>query len=86
MTRRGSLAALVLLASLVQVVLAAPAQAYVDPGTGSFIFQAIVAAFVSSVVTIKLYWRRIRSALGRGLSQADEPREAEAREPDRSPR
>ena len=36
-----------------------PAFAYIDPGTGSIVIQAIIAAFVSAGFTIKLYWNRI---------------------------
>jgi hypothetical protein len=34
--------------------------AYIDPGSGSLIFQAVVAAFMAATVTVKLYWRRLR--------------------------
>ena len=35
--------------------------AYLDPGTGSFILQAIVAGAMGAIFTIKLYWKKIRS-------------------------
>ena len=34
--------------------------AYIDPGTGSIILQATLAAIVGSAVTIKLFWQRIK--------------------------
>ncbi len=81
MTRIARLTRLVLLAWLVQTSLATPAQAYLDPGSGSFIFQAIVAALVSGLVTIKLYWRRVRAALRRDdVPEVSESSEAKARE------
>lgn len=37
---------------------------YIDPGTGSIILQAIVAAVVGVGVAIKLFWHRILKFLG----------------------
>ena len=37
------------------------AYAYLDPGTGSYIFQLIIAGMVGLFFAIKVYWRRIRS-------------------------
>lgn len=33
---------------------------YLDPGSGSLIFQAMVAAFMAAGVTGRLYWRKVR--------------------------
>ena len=41
---------------------AAPAWAYLDPGTGSIVLQGIIAAIATVSVSISLYWRRIKSA------------------------
>jgi hypothetical protein len=38
-----------------------PAFAYLDPGTGSIIVQGIIAAAVGAMVTIRLYWSRIKA-------------------------
>lgn len=35
--------------------------AYLDPGTGSYIFQLILAAFVGAAFTIKIYWAKIKT-------------------------
>lgn len=37
--------------------------AYIDPGTGSIILQALVAAFLAALFTIKSYWNSIRAFL-----------------------
>jgi hypothetical protein len=44
----------------VQLILVVEAQAYLDPGTGSFIFQTIVAMVVGAAFTLKLYWQRVK--------------------------
>jgi hypothetical protein len=47
-----------LLAPLLAAV-PAPAEAYLDPGTGSYVFQMLVATAVSLGFILKAYWRRI---------------------------
>jgi hypothetical protein len=37
------------------------ADAYVDPGAGSFIFQAVVGGVLAAGFVIKVFWRRIAS-------------------------
>jgi len=36
------------------------AYAYLDPGTGSYIFQLIIAAFVGGLFAVKLFWNKIK--------------------------
>ena len=37
-----------------------PADAYIDPGTGSFMVQMLFGAAVSGLVAVKMAWGRIR--------------------------
>jgi hypothetical protein len=46
--------------------------AYLDPGTGSLILQALVAALAGAVVVITSYWQKIRALFRRG-SRDSEP-------------
>ena len=46
-----------------------PAYAYLDPGTGSYFFQMVLAVFVSALVAVKHYWSGIRSYVGRLFSR-----------------
>jgi hypothetical protein len=48
--------------------------AYLDPGTGSLILQALVAALAGAVVVITSYWQKIRALFRRG-SRHSEPSE-----------
>jgi hypothetical protein len=41
------------------IALPATAHAYVDPGTGSFVLQAVIAGILGLSVTLKMYWHRI---------------------------
>ncbi|PKL42798.1 MAG: hypothetical protein CVV41_12260 [Candidatus Riflebacteria bacterium HGW-Riflebacteria-1] len=36
-------------------------QAYLDPGTGSFILQTLIAGFFGAVFVLKSYWASIKS-------------------------
>ena len=37
------------------------AYAYIDPGTGTIIIQAIVGAIAAGAVTIKIYWYKLKA-------------------------
>ena len=40
--------------------------AYLDPGTGSMLLQVILGGIAAVGVAIKLYWHKLRVAIGRG--------------------
>ena len=40
---------------------AAPAFAYLDPGTGSIILQGIIATVAGMLVAGRLYWQRVKA-------------------------
>ena len=47
---------------LIVGILVLPKEAYasyLDPGTGSMIVQATIAALASGAIMVKVYWRRI---------------------------
>ncbi len=56
----------VCLSAAALVSLETSAYAYLDPGTGSIILQAIVASVASSLFVIKMYWYKIKSLVGLG--------------------
>jgi len=58
----------------------APSLAYIDPGAGSFLLQALVAALAGIVVAVNAYWQKIRSFLGLGSSSdpSDAPQDSES--------
>jgi len=37
------------------------AYAYIDPGTGSYFFQLLVASLFAGMYAVRLYWAKIRS-------------------------
>jgi hypothetical protein len=53
---------IVLLISIMTVMLfARSAQAYIDPGTGSYILQMLIAGLVGGVFFLKMFWIKIKS-------------------------
>ena len=38
------------------------AYAYVDPGTGSYVLQLLLAAFFGLLFTIKVFWAKIKGS------------------------
>jgi len=66
----GLVAALLMLAQ-------PPAYAYLDPGTGSYLFQALAAGILGGLVALKVFWRKVvRKLKGAGGSE-DEDEEDE---------
>jgi len=45
------------------VALTVDLEAYIDPGTGSYLFQLAIAGVFAALYTIKRYWRVIRSTV-----------------------
>ena len=61
----------VLLGAAAQLIAASDANAYLDAGTGSIIFQAIVAFLVGAAFTVKVYWHRIKNFFRRGRPESE---------------
>jgi hypothetical protein len=59
MLKRKPLFTLFLIVAL-QEMLSQNAFAYLDPGTGSYIFQVLIAVFIGGLFTIKSYWQKIK--------------------------
>ena len=65
-----------LFAMLVFLAFPSFAYAYLDPGTGSYVFQLLIAGLAGSLFLVKIYWKRIGAFFTRlfskGESSADE--------------
>jgi hypothetical protein len=61
--KRGRLSFLMLV--LAGCGLAAPAWAYIDPSTGSYVLQILAAGFFGAMFGLKLFWTRIKGFFGR---------------------
>ena len=50
-----------LTAVVLLIVFSAPANAYIDPGSGSYMLQILLAGILAAVYSIKLSWHRLKS-------------------------
>lgn len=48
------------------------AHAYLDPGTGSYLFQLLVAFFLGALFTLKLYWAKVKGLFKSLLAKKSE--------------
>ncbi len=53
------------------VLLASPAQAYLDPASGSMFLQLLVGGVAGLALAIKLYWRKLLGFFGAKKEQDD---------------
>lgn len=56
----GSLVPLFTILLLARGLFISDAYAYLDPGTGSIMFQALIGALVGLVITLKVFWYKIK--------------------------
>ncbi len=50
------------------LLLVSNVSAYIDPGTGSMIFQVLIASFMGILFMVKVYWNKIKTCLKNILS------------------
>jgi hypothetical protein len=61
--KRASIVGLLTAACL--TVFVPSANAYVDPGAGSFVFQAVIGGILATAVALRLFWKRLIVAVTR---------------------
>lgn len=49
---------------ILTIGLTGPAWAYLDPGTGSMAIQILIGLVAGALVTLKLYWGKLKSFFG----------------------
>jgi hypothetical protein len=57
--RSKSLRNSVFLAGLLLLITSRKVHAYIDPGSGSYVLQLIIAGLLGAGVALKIYWKRI---------------------------
>ncbi len=66
---------LILIVPLLLAVAARPAEAYVDPGSASYVFQLAMGALLGGIFVLRTYWTRlvtaIRSVVSRGAPRIE---------------
>jgi len=66
MVRLRAIAASTLLCLVVLFTFPRRAQAYLDPGTGSYLLQVLLAGLLAGILVVRIFWRSIKAFL-RGL-------------------
>lgn len=78
MKRSRNLTNSVVLAGLLFLIAARNAHAYIDPGSGSYILQLILAGLLGAGVAVTIYWKRIKASISglfsRGRREEDDIR------------
>ena len=49
-----------------------PKLAYLDPGSGSLVIQAVVASLAGIAMVLRTYWARIRTFFGKGSPKGED--------------
>ena len=78
MSGAGHIARRVAFLALLCLVSQQDAHAYIDAGTGSYLFQLLLASLFAGAFVVRLYWQRIRTLFGRpssGDTQRDEDKD-----------
>ncbi len=65
------------LALVLQAIIPSIALAYIDPGTGSYLFQMLMAGLLGSLFAVKMAWRNIKCYFSRFFSSQDDSQEHE---------
>ncbi len=50
------------------------AHAYIDPGTGSYIFQLLIGMGLASAYLVKVYWQRILGFFSKKSGEGEDER------------
>jgi hypothetical protein len=72
MKRSRSPAYSVVLVGLLFAIPTHDAHAYIDPGSGSYIIQLIIAGLLGAAFAVRIYWKRIKAFLSNLLSKGQE--------------
>lgn len=58
-------------------LLPSTANAYIDPGTGSIVLQALLGGIAGIAYLLRLYWSKIKSLFGHADKKTSAPRNDE---------
>ena len=68
--------------ALVLALLPGTAHAYLDAGTGSMILQVVIAGITGALITLRLYWARLKARFtGQPLETQKTPADEPGNEP-----
>jgi hypothetical protein len=59
-----------LISALACFCISPPVHAYLDPGTGSYVFQLLLASIVGLAFIVRVFWSRIKASVSRLFSRS----------------
>ncbi len=62
---------LCLFVSIINIIAISRVYAYIDPGTGSFVLQAVAAGVLAAAFVVKSTWKNIKGVIGRISNNRD---------------
>jgi len=68
--RRGDMLLAIFAAVLAFILVSGQAYAYLDPGTGSYILQLLIAGVLGGLFAIKIYWAKLKAFFQSRFSKA----------------
>lgn len=75
MTYSRKLARWLLLVGMILLILTHDAFAYIDPGTGSYFLQLLIAGLLGAFFAIKIFWKNIKASLSNLFSKGEKKKE-----------
>jgi hypothetical protein len=69
MSRKEHISTLIILGALLALIPSSAAWAYIDPGTGSYMLQILLAFFLGALFALKMFWKNVKSFLGHLFSR-----------------
>lgn len=67
-------------AAIILLLFSGRADAYIDPGSGSYMLQLIAASFFAVLFALKIFWRNIKVFFARVFSKGPENMNGEKRD------
>jgi len=55
-----------------KLITPSPVHAYLEPGTGSYFTQVVIATLLGGLVTLKIWWRKVRKRIRNRLTNDQE--------------
>ena len=62
-------------AAIILIISFGSAHAYIDPGTGSYILQIVLAGLLGAAFTVRIFWKRIKMFFLYSVLKRTEPGE-----------
>ena len=66
MRRLRAVTRIIVYSSILYFALATPAYAYIDPGSGSYVLQLLVASLLAGLFAVEVFWSKVRDFGGLG--------------------